>query len=556
MKNSKKIFSSVLLSSLFLFLLFLPVGEIKAGPYFNLGSGAKPYTGTSNMKAEKPSAGIWQAVEDTPEVEVNRLFGEDRYDTAVEISKKFYPNGAKEVILAREDLFPDALAASSLAGKYDCPILLTQTEYLNPDTLEEIKRLKAEKVYIMGTEDAVSSQVEAELQSQCSIKKENIVRIGGVDRYETAALIAQELGAQPNHKAIVATGLNFPDALAASSLAAYEKMPILLVNESNISPAMQEALKNLNINRSIIVGGPDVVPDGIASWLDTNGYRAMRLFGDDRYGTCVKIAECAELLGMEIDGAYFVGGYDFPDALCAGPNAGKEKKLLLLTRKDNLPEIVKSFLFETLRNFFLMRGKNISSINIIGGNEAISQEGQGSILNVMELTKPNTGLTRIALKNNTNQTRTFNFSGQAVAGLGPQQSYVLQGPCFYNNEFTLSVDNRDSVLLQWDHPQLHHNFIEFHTSATQYKFNFAVYCEWYAPKYFWDDKGMEWDGMNWHGFIYWLYNDGTAYSWGSYRIVSKLSYDASADQPSNRQGIIIYYGNDFPLPDAATVTIP
>ncbi len=79
------------------------------------------------------------------EADAERIQGENRYETSVKISQEGWKS-ADTVVIARGDSFPDALAGAPLAYKYDAPILLTQTESLNPLVKEEIKRLGAEKV--------------------------------------------------------------------------------------------------------------------------------------------------------------------------------------------------------------------------------------------------------------------------------------------------------------------------------------------------------------------------------------------------------------------------
>ncbi|WDC84176.1 cell wall-binding repeat-containing protein [Caloramator sp. mosi_1] len=69
-------------------------------------------------------------------------------------------------------------------------------------------------MFIIGSEGAVSKEVENKIRSL----NINVERIGGEDRYETAVKIAQKLGT--TKEVFVATGLNYPDALSVSSVAA------------------------------------------------------------------------------------------------------------------------------------------------------------------------------------------------------------------------------------------------------------------------------------------------------------------------------------------------
>lgn len=68
-----------------------------------------------------------------------RLAGLNRYETAIEISQAAFPedDSVDNVVLARGDDFPDALAGVPLANDLEAPILLTRTGDLRENTEEE-----------------------------------------------------------------------------------------------------------------------------------------------------------------------------------------------------------------------------------------------------------------------------------------------------------------------------------------------------------------------------------------------------------------------------------
>src|SRR5690625_1130577 len=68
----------------------------------------------SALEAARPNA-------TTSAVPAERVFGENRLETAVAIAQRSFPSGAGVVYLARADQFADALAAGTLV---DGPILL------------------------------------------------------------------------------------------------------------------------------------------------------------------------------------------------------------------------------------------------------------------------------------------------------------------------------------------------------------------------------------------------------------------------------------------------
>lgn len=94
---------------------------------------------------------------------LDRVSGKDRIETAVNISKKYYKS-AKTVIVVRDDLYPDSLTATVLAKQLNAPILLTKTNSLDLRVKEEIKRLGAKEVIIVGGEGTISKSLEKSLR--------------------------------------------------------------------------------------------------------------------------------------------------------------------------------------------------------------------------------------------------------------------------------------------------------------------------------------------------------------------------------------------------------
>lgn len=279
------------------------------------------------------------------EKSLERLYGDSRYETAVKISQAGWPGEASEVILARGDMFPDALAGAPLASKFNAPILLTSPQSLTKLTADEINRLKAKNIKILGSEDAVYPRVVEDLENQCGICSGCISRFGGDTRYDTAGEIAEQLSPPINKTAIIAYGENYPDALASASMAAAQGMPILLVKFDSVPSATQENLSFLKITKTIIVGGSDVVSTGVEKWLSDNGYNPTRLGGETRYDTCNLIADyILKNMCMSASCLGIAFGENFPDALTLGPLAGKFRAPVLLVRDTFIPTSIKNFI--------------------------------------------------------------------------------------------------------------------------------------------------------------------------------------------------------------------
>ncbi len=282
------------------------------------------------------------------ESDLKRLAGEDRYETAVEVSKQGWES-ADTVIIARGDSFADALAGAPLAKKYNAPILLTDSNKLSSATKKEIERLGAKKVMILGGTSAVSKYVEYQLGGLGV----DVARVQGADRYETAANIAAKLGGNPE-KAIVVSGENFPDALSIASYAANMGYPILLTDDQMLPDSTKLALSD--IDETIVVGGEKVVSKVVMKKLPS----ATRYAGDNRY-------ETAAVVATELHPSYKVmlaNGNGFADALTGSVLAAKENAVILLTEKEEFPTAT----FEALVEL------SATHVTILGGTAVISDE--------------------------------------------------------------------------------------------------------------------------------------------------------------------------------------
>lgn len=157
------------------------------------------------------------------------------------------------------------------------------------------------------------------------------IRVSGADRYATSAAIAAQAFAPGVDTVFVATGLNFPDAVAGSAAAARLGGPLLLVTSSAIPEPTATALARLLPRRIVIVGGPAAVSDAVAAALvpfaGLGG--VVRAGGADRYETAASLSAVINPVGVPV--VYVASGADFPDALTAAPAAAHESGALLLT---------------------------------------------------------------------------------------------------------------------------------------------------------------------------------------------------------------------------------
>ena len=184
----------------------------------------------------------------------------------------------------------------------------------------------------------------------------------GTNRYETSAAASEDAFAPGVAVAYVATGRNFPDALAAGAAAGFQGGPIILV-DANFLPALAVTeLERLDPQRIVMVGGQRVVSDYVAALVARyqTGGGFTRLFGADRYATAAAISSNTFAPGVPT--AYVTTGENWPDALAAVPHAARAGGPLLLTAGTALHDSVAAEL-ERL---------DPGRIIVVGGSAAIS----------------------------------------------------------------------------------------------------------------------------------------------------------------------------------------
>ena len=287
---------------------------------------------------------------------IQRLSGDNRYETSVEVSEKNFKS-ADTVVLASGQNIADALVASSYADIEEAPILLTNKNSISDEVLDEIERLKADKVVIVGGQSSISSSVESRL------KKEDIKvkRISGSDRFDTSDKLSQEVSrlSKKSNQAILVNGYKNIDALSVSSLATKEELPILLNGRNALNMSVKNRLKQMNVNKVYIIGGNNSISSDVEKELKKMQISVVRLSGTDRYETSANIAKYAY---KDFDEAIVASGENPVDALAASTLTGKKEAPILLTNKNKIPKSIKK----------IIEDMNIGKITIVGGENSIT----------------------------------------------------------------------------------------------------------------------------------------------------------------------------------------
>jgi len=363
--------------------------------------------GTTSLAASSnnPAAhAIGGTVTALSELGINRTGGVDRYATSAQLWTAEFggSGGVDDVVIASGANFPDALSGTYLAGLPGVSpsgdvtgVLLT-----NPNTLVGSTRQaligdnNLTTVYIVGGTSAVSANVESQISALHQGNNPtapflNVIRIAGADRYATNNAVDLFQGvSNANHEAIVATGLNFADALSVGPAAyrgngtANNQIPLVLTDGATLSPSAASTLTNLGVTHVTIVGGTSAVSTAVETAIKGLGITVdNRLAGADRTQTAAQIAawettatgttfaasgyDGTNGLGFNQDSPYIARGDNFADALSGAGVAGDNAEVLVLTQSP-------TSLGAGIPSYFGGLAGTISSVNVLGLTSAVS----------------------------------------------------------------------------------------------------------------------------------------------------------------------------------------
>ncbi|WP_432536947.1 cell wall-binding repeat-containing protein [Kineococcus arenarius] len=189
--------------------------------------------------------------------------------------------------------------------------------------------------------------------------------ISGADRYATAAAVSRAFVGDRYAPVYLATGEDFPDALAAGAAAAADGSRVLLTGRYELPRATLDELANRTPVAVHLVGGASSVDPAVEATLERLGHTVVRVDGPDRYATAVRVARTL----FDDPGTVFLAtGEDFPDALAGAAAAGSAGAPVLLVGSDSLPAAVRSALSAQETGLPLRPSRFV----VLGGQDAVS----------------------------------------------------------------------------------------------------------------------------------------------------------------------------------------
>ncbi|AKN33766.1 cell wall-binding protein [Clostridium carboxidivorans P7] len=235
---------------------------------------------------------------------IKRLAGANKDETFKAINNEIGVAAGTPVFIASSDNFPDALSASGIAAIKGYPIILCSQGALPQAAIDQLQAIKPSQIFVAGGPAVVPEGVVQKAIAAAGVSSDKVVRLYGQDRYDTSLAIAKYFNLfTPN--AVIASGENFPDALAGSSLAAKNNAPIVLVGGDNAR--QKEYLDATEASKLTVLGGTGVMPEGKIDALKAK-YHKTRIEASNQIDMAVKLSD--EFVKNGNIGSYRVGDKD------------------------------------------------------------------------------------------------------------------------------------------------------------------------------------------------------------------------------------------------------
>lgn len=262
-------------------------------------------------------------------VPVEKLVGDNRYDTAIQVSKEGWKR-SDTVIVVNRYATTEGVIATPLATTYGAPILLTNNNSTPDYVIKEIERLKAKNIIVVGNESQVGSGAISALKKSGA----SVTRIGGNNITEISLNIAKAIDEKHDvNKVYVANGTNGQiDALTIAAKAGEDKQPIILTDKNSIDSSVYSWLKSESLSDGYVIGGENVVSKDVLNKIDdivSADVSKNRVYGSDRHETNAAVIK--KFYEDKNLNALFVAKSDeLVDAMTCGPLAASKKSPILI----------------------------------------------------------------------------------------------------------------------------------------------------------------------------------------------------------------------------------
>lgn len=322
------------------------------------------------------------------------LYAKDKYDYRVMYDR------FDIAVLATSDGYWDALTASGLAGMCEGPVLITDPNTLSLETYMALQAGQCQAVIIVGGEQAVSENVERELERLLpgfadrdlnGVEQTKVVRLAGDTADDTACAVAEFMRAHGNDHPfmnVVATIDGYYDALSIAPEAYRMSSPIFLTQSGTgmVSEKAAEVMGKLSAGYLVVVGGTAAVSaeceSKLAQSLDCSGACDVRLGGANAWETSNIIAEWAlDACGFSTYAVGIADGNGYWDALTGAPLCALMGAPLLLVPHDGVTAQGDCFTYDPycIDNYVRTHKDDLELGFVFGGPAAVPESAMEAL---------------------------------------------------------------------------------------------------------------------------------------------------------------------------------
>lgn len=324
---------------------------------------------------------------------VTRVAGADSRGTVVELSRLAFPDGAGAVVVVSDQQPAHALAAVPLAARRGGPVLASAPDTLPTTVAAEVRRLGARTAFLLGGVSVLAPRVEEDLRRA---GVEEVVRLAGEDPFATARLVAAELGVDESNRQVVLLHAAYVDEaviagpvaaaghprtpVTPTPLAAFtagggtSSRPVLLTERDRLPEQTASALRDLAIDRVVVVGGPGAVSTAVEEELRAQGAVVERIGARRADETGALLAERGFREGAFSDDIYLVGMGQGIEGVAAGAALGRLGGSLVLCPPQRLAQAAAS------RALLHDRADEFVRVRVVGSERSISRQAVDDVV--------------------------------------------------------------------------------------------------------------------------------------------------------------------------------
>ena len=250
-----------------------PAAAAQGGPLLLVNQNSIPTSTSGELTRLKPkkivvvggpdavSATVYSQLQ-TIQPAITRIGGADRFQTSQLVAQAAFPT-ATSIYIATGDNFPDALSASAAAGTAKEPVVLVDglESQLDASTSAFLVAQKVKNAVVVGGTAAITAGLESGVQAAGV----TVTRVAGADRFATSAQLNASSYTSAS-TAYLATGLDFPDALAGAAVAGASKLPLYLVESTCVPRSTATDLVDQGTKKVILLGGTSALTSSVGQF--------------------------------------------------------------------------------------------------------------------------------------------------------------------------------------------------------------------------------------------------------------------------------------------------